>query len=512
MQKQLFMKKLFITLCCFALLPLTIDAQITITRNDMPNVGDSLILTSTIVPPGIDYTASGTNFNWDFSSLTGGSQNTHVYVAVSSTPFLYQAVFNWPPWNAPASIASPEDDVTLIPGVAFTDYYDFFKEQNASYTAVGFGVTINNVPVPVKYNNPEMLYKFPLNFGNPPDSSESFYNINIPDVGYYETYRKRVNSVDGWGTLTTPFGTFTTLRLKSVLTIRDSIYVDSLQNGIPINRDITEYKWLGNGFGIPLLKVSKEGLLPAQAEYLAEQQEPLTVDAGMDVTILQGEQVQLQALVTGGSPPYGLLWSNGAVGNPITVNPQITTTYTVNVVDAGFNFVSDMVTVNVVPASEHQVTLSQGWSGISSWLVPLQTDLEIMMQPIEDFFVILQNLDGVYHPAATINTLEYWDHNSGYMIKTTSPVMLTVTGHKPENTPMQLTAGWNLIPVRGSCLVEIAGLYAQISSELVIVKDAVGLGIFWPEQSVSTMNALMPGNAYLIKVNENCTIAFPDCD
>lgn len=512
MQKQHFMKKLLVSLLFFALFPLLIQAQITITRNDMPNVGDSLIVTATIVPPGIDYAATGTNFDWDFSSLTGGTQSTDVYVAVSATPFLYQAVFNWPPWNAPASIASPEDDLTLIPGVAFTDYYDFFKEQNASFTAVGFGVTINNVPVPVKYNSPEMLYKFPLNFGNPADSSESFYSINIPDVGYYETYRKRVNLVDGWGSLTTPFGTFPALRIKSLLTVRDSIYVDSLQTGIPINRDIIEYKWMGNGFGIPLLKVSKEGLLPAQAEYLAEQQEPLTVNAGPDVTILQGEQVQLQAVVTGGSPPYGFLWSNGAVGNPITVSPQTTTNYTVNVVDAGFNFASDMVTVNVTPASEHQVTLSQGWSGVSSWLVPLQTDIELMMQPIGDTLVVVKNLDGIYHPAAGLNTLGDWDHNSGYMIKISSPLTLTITGHKPENTPVQLTSGWNLIPVRSNCQVDVAGLYAQISSELVIVKDAVGMRVFWPEQSVSTLNGLLPGNAYLIKVSDDCIITFPDCD
>ncbi len=506
------MKKLFVAICFFALLPLIIEAQITITRNDMPNVGDSLIATSTIVPPGIDYVASGTNYNWDFSALTGGTQNTDVYVAVSSTPLLYQAVFNWPIWNPPASIASPEGDFTLIPGVAFTDYYDFFKEQNASYTAVGFGVTINSVPVPVKYNNPEMLYKFPLNYGNQPDSSESFYSINIPDVGYYETYRKRVNLVDGWGTLTTPFGTFATLRIKSVLTVRDSIYVDSLQTGIPINRDITEYKWMGNGFGIPLLKVSKEGLLPAQAEYLAEQQPPLTVDAGQDVTILQGEQAQLQATVSGGSPPYGFLWSNGAVGNPISVSPQTTTNYTVNVVDAGFNFASDMVTVHVVPASEHQMTLSQGWSGISSWLDPLQTDIELMMQPIEDDLVVVQNLDGIYHPVAGINTLGIWDHNSGYMIKTSYPVTLTVSGHEPENTPIQLIAGWNLIPVRGSCQVDVAGLNAQISSELLIIKEAVGLEVFWPEKSVSTLDVLMPGKAYLIKVITDCIITFPDCE
>jgi hypothetical protein len=504
--------KTLLTFFIASFLPVFISAQITITLTDMPNVGDSLFVTSTFVPMGLDYTESGADFTWDFSGLTGGAQDEEIFVAVSSTPLLYQAVFNWPPWNPPATIASPDDDFSLIPGVAFTDYYDFFKEQNASYTSVGFGVTINNIPVPVKYNNPEMLYKFPLSYGNSSDSSESFYSISIPDLGYYETYRKRVNTVDGWGTLITPFGTFATLRIKSFLTIRDSIYVDSLQTGIPVKRDITEYKWMGNGFGVPLLKVSKEGLLPAQAAYLSGQQEPLNVDAGPDVTILQGELVQLQATATGGSPPFEFVWSNGAVGTTINVSPEISTTYTVNVVDAGFNFASDDIVVNVVPAVVNQLDLPKGWSSISSWIMPLDTSIASLVQPIGEELVIMQNLEGIYFPDGGVNTLENWDQTSGYMIKTTEPVVLSITGHPVSTEIIELQSGWNLLPVLSDCEVETSDIYNQIEQALVMIKDVAGMKIFWPEQSVAALTWLQPGNAYLILVNEDCTIDFAGCE
>jgi hypothetical protein len=505
------MKKILTFLIGGFLVPIGVCSQITITRNDMPNVGDTLIYTSTLVPVGINYVESGPDFSWDFSDLMGGTQGEDIYAAVSSTPFLYQLVFNVPPWNPPASIASPEEDFNLIPGVAFTDYYDFYKEQNASYTAVGFGVTINDIPVPVKYNQPEMLYKFPLNYGNQPDSSESFFSINVPDFGYYETYRKRVNVVDGWGTLTTPFGAFATLRIKSLLTTRDSIYIDSLQTGIPIDRNITEYKWMGSGFGIPLLKVSKEGLLPAQAEFLSEQQEPLTVDAGPDVTILQGGQVQLEATVSGGSPPYGFVWSNGALGNPINVTPESTTTYTVNVIDAGFNFASDNVTVNVIPANVHQIELPQGWSSLSSFLAPLVNDLETLMQPVDNEMIILQNLEGIYYPAGGINTLINWDHSGGYMIKLSAPASFSVTGHPIENTAIELQAGWNLLPVISACELETTTIHNQLENKLEIIKDIAGINVFWPEKSVATLTTLFSGKAYFIKVNDNCTVEFPEC-
>jgi hypothetical protein len=501
-----------LTFLIASFLPVFICAQITITRNDMPNIGDSLVYTGTVVPVGINYTESGPGFTWDFTALAGGTQDKEVYVAVSSTPLLYQAVFNWPFWNPPASIASPDDDFTFVPGLAFTDYYEFFKEQNASYSGVGYGVTINNVPVPVKYDNPEMLYKFPLNYGNPPDSSESFFSIEIPDLGYYETYRKRINEVDGWGTLTTPFGTFSTLRLKSLLIVRDSIFIDSLQTGIPVNRIITEYKWMGAGYGIPLLKVSKEGLFPAQAEYLAEQQEPLTVDAGPDVTILQGEQVQLQATATGGSPPYGFIWSNGALGNPITVGPEVTATYTVNVVDAGFTYVSDEVTVNVIPASVHSIDIPEGWSSISSWLHPLETDIELLMQPTESQLIVVQNFDVMYYPSGGINTLENWDHASGYMIKMSGPFTLSIAGHQVTNLTINLETGWNLVPVSNNCEIEVTEIHNQIYPELEMIKDVAGVDVFWPENEVSTLTFLMPGKAYLFKVTNDCTIIFPECD
>lgn len=78
----------------------------------------------------------------------------------------------------------------------------------------------------------------------------------------------------------------------------------------------------------------------------------LTVSAGPDRVIEPGSSVGLAGSASGGVPPYSYLWlppnglSNCYVLHPIA-SPQQTTTYTLRVTDAAYNFASDQATVYV---------------------------------------------------------------------------------------------------------------------------------------------------------------------
>ena len=235
-------------------------SQITIDQNDMPAVDDTFrtSLTSSI---GVDYTLTGANYNWDFSSLIPLSQRIDTFVGVWSTPLVYNAVFIYP---VVATIAMKRPDNTTLPGYQLTDVYEFYKSSSSAFTMVGYGAKLNGVPVPVKYNNPDYLYHFPVTYGTV-DSSASAFGQALPGIGYFGETKKRVNHVDGWGTLTTPFGTFQTIRIKSVIETFDTIHMDSLGIGFGIPRTITEYKWLADGFGLPVLTVSISGLVTSIA-------------------------------------------------------------------------------------------------------------------------------------------------------------------------------------------------------------------------------------------------------
>jgi hypothetical protein len=77
---------------------------------------------------------------------------------------------------------------------------------------------------------------------------------------------------------------------------------------------------------------------------------PQVVDAGSNQTITSGNSATLTANVTGGSGSFSYAWTPGSLtGASVSVNPTVTTTYTVVVTDLVSGcVVSDNVTVNVI--------------------------------------------------------------------------------------------------------------------------------------------------------------------
>ena len=234
----------------------TAVSQISITTSDMPQSGDTIRKSNAIATGTIDYTLTGANFDWDFSDLFPLYQTVDEYESVSSVPFLYQLVFI-PSFVANLAQKYPEIDTLGLP---IADPYRFFKNTSSSFTDVGFAVTVSDIPIPLKFDSPDVIYDFPVNYGNS-DSSFSGVNFGVPDLGFIGIDRKRVNEVDGWGTLTTSYGSFEVLRLKSKVYETDSIYIDSIGFGTALDRVYTEYKWLANGYETPLLQVTEEGAL-----------------------------------------------------------------------------------------------------------------------------------------------------------------------------------------------------------------------------------------------------------
>jgi hypothetical protein len=230
-------------------------AQIVINQSDMPVPGDTLRTSLSVNTGAYDFSVSGPDYTWDYQDLSPFSQSVASYAAVTSTPFAYQLFFLFT-----SNLALEEPEFDQFQGFEVTDTYRFFNNENGSYREVGLAFTLNGLPLPTVYENPDIIYQFPLQAGQL-DSSLSSFSFDIPGLGYYGGWKKRKNTVDGWGTLKTPYGTFETLRLKAEIQQYDSLYIDSLGMGIPIYQEQTEYKWLGNEIGIPLLTVVDNGIL-----------------------------------------------------------------------------------------------------------------------------------------------------------------------------------------------------------------------------------------------------------
>lgn len=159
----------------------------------------------------------------------------------------------------------------------------------------------------------------------------------------------------------------------------------------------------------------------------------------------------------------------------------------------------------------HDITLEPGWTGISSPVAPLNTNIVDLCNPIMNDLLILYNLSGVYHPDGGLNSLENWENNSGYVIRTSGSCMLPITGFFTDSYTIQLVAGWNLIPVLSVCNVSTADLFSAVINQVDVVKEVAGYQLYWPDQQINTLPLLTPGSAYFVRMASPATITFPNC-
>lgn len=235
-----------------------VNAQITITQNDMPNPSDTFRISTGLFSQ--NPASTGANFVWDYSSLQAQSQRVDTFLSWTSVPWTYQ-LFYLLVADKPTIALNITTPPFAIPGMQMTisDVLQFYRETSSYFGRVGFGAAINGIEVPVQYSDPEKLYQFPLNFqGN--FNSYSEYNLNIPTLGYFGQQITRNSVVDGWGTLKLPCGQFPVLRVKATLSKTDSIYYSAQGFGISIPEPpTTEYLWVTNGIRTPLLVVTSNG-------------------------------------------------------------------------------------------------------------------------------------------------------------------------------------------------------------------------------------------------------------
>ncbi len=155
---------------------------------------------------------------------------------------------------------------------------------------------------------------------------------------------------------------------------------------------------------------------------------------------------------------------------------------------------------------------TEGWNSISTYLVPTNPDVEDMFAANIDETIILKNLTSVYWPYAGVNTIGNWDNESGYAIKVSEGFEMQIAGTEFTSTEITLAAGWHYLPVLSTCDVDADEIFGPHMNKISIVTDLIGTKVWWPDMSVFTLDFLEPGKAYKIRLTEEVTINFPECD
>jgi hypothetical protein len=236
------------------------QTPITITASSMPSSGDT-IRYSNSTPNGLDYLSTGQNYFWDFSNLNFVNQDIFQYKAASQTPYAFYFIgLN----KYGLKVADSLGAATF----KFYDVYNFYQKTTSVFKTEGTGFKFNGIPLAAYYSDDDELYQFPLNF-NDRDSSTYAYSISLGPTLSYSQKGYRINEVDGWGYIKTPYDSLPCLRLVSTSFGEDSLNV----NGFPVNFPNVQrsYKWLSSTEKIPVLEISGQlqnnNFTPTQVRY-----------------------------------------------------------------------------------------------------------------------------------------------------------------------------------------------------------------------------------------------------
>lgn len=199
------MKQLATLLLCIATCT-TLFAQITLSTADMPAVPSTLYNGVDTLPTGMTLGQNGANRTWNFAAALRHITDTIQHKLPSATPY--------------ASNFTAANDAAQV-----KTNFGFFQNSAGGYNCLGLaGDLLNNgSSLDVTFNPQMEVYKFPTAYNNKFTGTYGFVKeVSGASVGqpvdrirvtFTATY---FDTIDAWGMITTPIGTYSTIRQKRV--------------------------------------------------------------------------------------------------------------------------------------------------------------------------------------------------------------------------------------------------------------------------------------------------------
>jgi hypothetical protein len=236
-------------------------SQITLDDTDFPNANESFAV-STAGISQVDFASTGPNHVWDFSNLSSNGQLPRDFNSLSGVSFMINFAYGPTAITAyRASYRAPYTDLpinqlgTFLP-IELSDVFQYTKKNAQRLNLLGYSVSISGQSLPVKSDTIETKYYFPLDYGDE-YTSKGYTKMDLSVVinAQWIQSRKRHSVVDGWGTITTPYGTFDVLRMQHRIEEIDTIVYEGMAFGTPLPV-MYEYEWLAADEKIPVLKIT----------------------------------------------------------------------------------------------------------------------------------------------------------------------------------------------------------------------------------------------------------------
>lgn len=224
-------------------IPLTITAQI-VQRYNSPRSGDEIIKQQVeFKDPGRE----GENVIWDFGKLK--SINNRYSLTYSSPDLLDNSYYIL----GRDTIQANNDSVRYLIGTEHSTMYYLQVKDNSLYV-----LGHENATTSLKYTPSLLLMAYPTNYNAPHQKeyqSKGLYSCRIP----FESQGEIKQTADAYGVMILPSGDTlkNVMRVKTVQTIKETIFdVNNHVNTI-LDMNVENYKWFSKGYRYPIFETIK---------------------------------------------------------------------------------------------------------------------------------------------------------------------------------------------------------------------------------------------------------------
>jgi len=210
------MRKFYSFIASVCLLPMLTFGQITIVSSDMAQAGDAVTRESDTLAT-VTEGNSGANQTWVMTNVTPRVTETTQVKLASATP--YASSFT------SSNLAMTNDNASYV----------YFNQNTNNLISTGLaGDLLGNGSIITAPLNPTLLlHNFPRTYG---DNFTDTYGLDVTtsgtSFGVYQVRFKRsatvFDSTDAWGKITTPVGTYNSLRTKHIEYIKDTTWIKLL--------------------------------------------------------------------------------------------------------------------------------------------------------------------------------------------------------------------------------------------------------------------------------------------
>ena len=237
------MKLFFITISTL-LFPIIVKAQIT-QRYNSPRSGDEIVKQQVeFKDPG----RVGENVIWDFGKLRSiDNEYTLTYTSPNLLDNSYYIFGN------DTIHPSNNDSVEYLIGTEHSTMYYLQVKDNSQYV-----LGHENATTSLKYTPPLLSMAYPINyreFHQEEYQSKGLYSCRIP----FESQGQIQQIADAYGVMILPTGDTlkNVMRVKTVQTIKETIFDINNNINTILNMNVENYKWFSKGYRYPIFETIK---------------------------------------------------------------------------------------------------------------------------------------------------------------------------------------------------------------------------------------------------------------